>query len=781
MEDTSVSASAPGKLYIAGEYAVVDGSSAIVAAVNRYVTVRMTPVNTQQSCSTKTHMYTHNGHNAPCVATGTITSEGAQYDPLVWGRYADTPRPTLTPLETQDSQPYQYVLAAIHTVETLAYERACVLNAFDMHITSDLDDEQSGRKLGLGSSAAVTVAVVRAMCQWYDLPLDTPQLCKLAMVASASVKGSGSGGDVACSMYGGWIGYHAYDRAWLQAEISRVESGDSTLQALLQRPWPRLNVHRLRVHPCVQLFVGWTGSPASSARLVANVHEHREAQCALSYEDFCANSQIVVESLMHALHNGDLQKLKDGCARNRALLQALQRLSNTAIETPLLQTLIEDAVHMGFASKTSGAGGGDCGIALAVDAHNEQITALRTRWQKHGITLLDVTVAPINGSGVNDDIISAPVSQSTVVSQSLQISQRKNDHVDQAFQQYDERGHAGFADVCFVPNAVPNGNVDSVDMSVDMCGTRWTSPIYINAMTGGSSRTAHINASFARVAAATGVAMASGSLSAALKDARLEDSFRVIRRENPRGFVFANVSASASVEDARRAVEILQANALQIHVNAAQELVMQEGDRDFGDWLPHIGRIVEALEDDGVPVVVKETGCGMSADVVQRLAQAGVKAVDVSGRGGTNFVGIENARRSDGVDYAFLRDWGLTTVESLLEVADARCNGRLPASLTLCASGGVRTPLDVARALGLGANAVGVAGEFLHTLLQDGEDALMTQIRGWHTQLRAIMTLLGCANVEALRVNTSLLVGGRSQQFAELRGIDLHHLARRGA
>ena len=323
--------------------------------------------------------------------------------------------------------------------------------------------------------------------------------------------------------------------------------------------------------------------------------------------------------------------------------------------------------------------------------------------------------------------------------------------------------------VRFIPNALPQLALSDVDTSVSVLGAaeKWAAPLYINAMTGGSKNGENINASLARVAAKTGVAMACGSLSAALKNPQLAGTFSVIRRFNPRGFVMANVSAGAAAEQAIKAVEILQANALQIHLNAAQELVMSEGDRDFSAWLSNIEAIVSALDSMKVPVVVKETGCGMSARDVLRLQNVGVRAVDVGGCGGTNFVAIENARRGGRRGYGFLDSWGLTTVESLLDIA--RCDEILRDSADSCdsaqmqvfASGGVRTPLDVVRALKLGASAVGVVGEFLHTLTCGGMDALVEQIEDWKTQIRVIMALLGCRNIADLRKNSRILIDGK--------------------
>lgn len=356
-------------------------------------------------------------------------------------------------------------------------------------------------------------------------------------------------------------------------------------------------------------------------------------------------------------------------------------------------------------------------------------------------------------------------------------SNRKDDHVQLAEELTTEtstaRSTGGFHDLRFMHHSF-NGLVrDAVDISTTVTGTHWDVPFYINAMTGGSEKTGQINADLARAAAATGVAMASGSVSAALRDPSLEPTFRIVRDSAPDAFLFANVSPEASVEQARRAVSLLDANALQIHVNPAQELVMPEGDRDFRPWLDRIGEIVAGVE---VPVVVKEVGFGLSRESIVELTARGVTTVDVSGRGGTNFIDIENHRRSR-QEYTYLSGWGQTTVECLLDTLHG--DGGAPEADVL-ASGGVRTPLDVVRALALGARAVGVSGHFLHVLMTDGADALVDELTAWSDQVRTLMTLLGAADVPSLS-STDILVTGETAEFARLRGADPQALAHRRA
>lgn len=821
---TNEQALAPGKLYIAGEYAVVDGCAAIVAAVNRYVKVTVDDDNllirdshgkTYNSCDFNKNESEKTNLKKLDLPTfyGKITSESKNYKPLYWKRgifgrefildekdaedtnmsakdstdVCDLPAeksPATSDEQNQDSQIkklkkiYSYVFSAMQIVDDFARETKEVknvlldegkpaINLYNLQIESDLDDKKTGKKYGLGSSASVTVAAVRALCKWYGLTLTTPELCKLAIIASSLVKKSGSGGDVAASAYGGWVMYRAYNREWLEAEIEMIESGDSSLHKLLRKKWPRFEVKRLKVGAGLRLLVGWTGNPASSAELVGSVKAgvkagdltaHNPSKTSAktyskTYEDFCVQSEKCVQKIANALENGRIDALLSGFARNRALLKDLGEITGTLIETPKLTRLIEVANGAGLPSKTSGAGGGDCGIAIARAEDFDAVFArIEEEWQNSGIEALNLKVAEFDESG---DL-------------SL-IEQRKDDHIKLACEQYDAHADAGFEHVRFIPNALPQLALSDVDTSVSVFDetTKWDTPLYINAMTGGSKKGENINESLARVAAKTGLAMASGSLSAALKNPHLEETFSVIRRFNPHGFVMANVSAGVSAEQAIKAVEILQANALQIHLNAAQELVMSEGDRDFSAWLNNIEAIARELDSMKVPVVVKETGCGMSAHDVLRLKNVGVRAVDVGGRGGTNFVAIENARRGRKSDYEFLDYWGLTTVESLLDIAQCdeilceprdssdSCNS---ARMQVFASGGVRTPLDVVRSLRLGASAVGVAGEFLHTLINEGEDALVEQIESWKAQIRVIMALLGCKNIEDLRENSRILI-----------------------
>ncbi|MFX3617817.1 MAG: type 2 isopentenyl-diphosphate Delta-isomerase [Sporolactobacillus sp.] len=345
---------------------------------------------------------------------------------------------------------------------------------------------------------------------------------------------------------------------------------------------------------------------------------------------------------------------------------------------------------------------------------------------------------------------------------------RKDEHVRLFQKNYQDQSANDFDSIKFVHDSLPELCLESIDLSTELSFGSWPVPFFINGMTGGSEKTKGINEKLSRAAAATGITIASGSQKAALKDPSLRGSFQILRQVNPKGFIFANIGAELGEEAAKRAIDMLDADGLQVHLNAPQEIVMPEGDRDFSFWLKNLERITQAIE---LPIVVKEVGFGMSRNTIQKLADAGVRIIDVGGRGGTNFISIENQRRGR-ADFDYLQDWGQSAVISLLEAQPY-----LP-SVEFFASGGVRNPLDVLKALSLGAHAIGVSGTFLHTMLEGGTEALIRKIEEWKQQICQIMLLLGCANLGQLR-RKSLILSGDPYQWAQQRGLKLEKLARR--
>src|SRR5690625_103856 len=356
---------------------------------------------------------------------------------------------------------------------------------------------------------------------------------------------------------------------------------------------------------------------------------------------------------------------------------------------------------------------------------------------------------------------------------------RKDDHIRLAADQQDQLAGQpnAFDDVNFIHHALAGITVDSVDLTTQLGPWTLDAPIYINGMTGGTNLALPINTALAKAAAATGTPMASGSVAVALDRPETAESFTVIRKHNPDGIVWANLGAGRTLDHAKAAVDLLEADGLQLHINPIQEAVMPEGSRNFSDWLGLIESIVTGLD---VPVIVKEVGFGLSAKTVQQLYELGVRIVDVAGSGGTNFARIENRRSahpSSVIDAHAKWDWlepmGLTAVDCLLDLT-----GGIPEDLTVVASGGVRNPLDVVRAQALGANAVGLAGVMLRVAMSDGADGVTEVLKLFATRIRQVYALLGVATADQLR-GTDVIITGASAERARARNIDVTRFADR--
>lgn len=343
---------------------------------------------------------------------------------------------------------------------------------------------------------------------------------------------------------------------------------------------------------------------------------------------------------------------------------------------------------------------------------------------------------------------------------------RKNEHVSLSEKFYPEK-RSSFKDIQFVHQSFPEMDVKDVDLSVSLEGLNFSVPFFINAMTGGSEWTGKVNEKLAVIARETGLAMATGSVSAALKDPSQEDTFKIVRRTNPDGLIFANLGAGHGLENAKKVVDLLDADAFQIHINAPQEVVMPEGDREFRGWLKNVESIVSGLD---VPVIAKEVGFGMSRETTRLLESVGVKLIDVSGQGGTNFAQIENFRRKD-FKLDDLEEWGQTTVVSLLEAEESVVNSHI------IASGGIRRPMEMIKALSLGASLNGLSSQFMHMALDDVDQAIVT-INQWKTEMKHIMTLLGAQTVEDLR-KADVIITGESAEWCAARKISIQKYASR--
>lgn len=328
---------------------------------------------------------------------------------------------------------------------------------------------------------------------------------------------------------------------------------------------------------------------------------------------------------------------------------------------------------------------------------------------------------------------------------------RKDDHIQYAYAQPTKTND--FDLIKFVHHAFPEINEGDIDLSVSIFQKRFPLPFYINAMTGGSEQAKTLNERFAMLAKHFKIPLATGSVSAAIKNPSLADTFTVIRKVNPDGFVIANVGAGQTVENAKKAIQLLNANALQIHVNAVQEVVMPEGDRDFSGWLSSIQKIKEHIS---VPLIVKEVGFGMSKKTIGQLLKIGVELIDVAGQGGTNFAVIENKRRTKA--FSSFDDWGISTVQSLI-------NAKNYPQAQIVASGGIRTPLDVVKSLALGAKIVGLSGYFLHLVKDHTHEEAVEKLNQFIEEMKMIMLVLGKKNILALKEAELMIPPSLSQSI----------------
>ncbi|MEK4147517.1 type 2 isopentenyl-diphosphate Delta-isomerase [Robertmurraya sp. FSL W8-0741] len=346
-------------------------------------------------------------------------------------------------------------------------------------------------------------------------------------------------------------------------------------------------------------------------------------------------------------------------------------------------------------------------------------------------------------------------------------AKRKSEHIQHALKIGQSR-LAGFDDITFIHQSLPDCSIEQVQLRTKIGELTLSSPIFINAMTGGGGEaTLQINRKLAIVAREANVPIAVGSQMSALKDPSEERTFKIVREENRNGLIFANLGSEASVEQAKAAVDMLEANALQIHLNTIQELTMPEGDRNFVGALRRIESIVNDLE---VPVIVKEVGFGMGRETVEKLQSVGVSAVDVGGFGGTNFAKIENERRSKLL--TFFNNWGIPTAISIIEAAEAS------REVSVIGSGGIQNSLDIIKAISLGASATGLAGQILKILVNDGYEALIEEIEEMKKELQIMMTALGAKTLLELQ-HVPLLISGQTHHWLTERGIDSKRYSQR--
>ncbi|MGF3115157.1 phosphomevalonate kinase [Facklamia sp. P12937] len=361
----------PGKLYIAGEYAVLaPKQAAILIAVDQYLELTI-----RQRTKKGWLIENHQGGYAPlCLETDDSHLRVAE-------DYS---------LEEDQLDQWRYVIEAAKVTHTFLQESNFNSRNFHLHIRSQLLSD-SGKKYGLGSSGAVTVGTIQAILNFHKIKLSAERLYRLAVISQLRLGASGSFGDIAANAFGGWTYYMAPDRKLLKEMIANAPS----ITALLKQEWPDLIIENLAVSKDLQVLIGWTQHTASTDNLVKQLKDQISAQ-PQAFQAFIDQAPAVVRQLKDGLINNQADLIQQAISNYRNLLLGLGKAYNLSIETAALNQLIEIGNQHGYASKSSGAGGGDCGIALGYDINTKE--SILKQWKVQGIVPLNLQVAPQSSS-----------------------------------------------------------------------------------------------------------------------------------------------------------------------------------------------------------------------------------------------------------------------------------------------------------------------------------------------------------------------------------------------
>ncbi len=323
----------------------------------------------------------------------------------------------------------------------------------------------------------------------------------------------------------------------------------------------------------------------------------------------------------------------------------------------------------------------------------------------------------------------------------------------------------GFEDIELIHNVLPEIDKQEIDLSTDAFGKKLDSPLFITAITGGHPAAKEINKQLAIAAENNGIAMGVGSQRAACEHPELEDTYTIVRENAPDCLLVGNIGAP-QLNLAEKAVEILDADILAIHLNPLQESIQPEGDLDARGYIDLISQITDSVS---IPVLAKETGCGISAESAQLLVNAGVNYIDIEGAGGTSWAAVETYRAEDRYLGEIFWDWGIPTAISTAEVVNA-------VDVPVISSGGIRTGLEAAKAIALGADAVGMALPFLKN--SSSQENLNKFIQRFNDSLRIAMFLVGASNIEELK-RSNLVIRGKTREWLNERGINTKNYSRR--
>ncbi len=359
-----------------------------------------------------------------------------------------------------------------------------------------------------------------------------------------------------------------------------------------------------------------------------------------------------------------------------------------------------------------------------------------------------------------------------------QTGKRKADHIKICLEKKAQARKitTGFEDIQLIHRALPEVDKEKIDLTTNFLGKKFNAPLIVGAMTGGTEEATQINASIAEAVENLHLGMGVGSQRAVIENKTLEKTFSIARKKAPTAFLIANIGGVQLVngyglKEVKKVLEMIDADAVAVHLNALQEAVQPEGQTNFQGVLTKIGELASGLDK---PVIVKETGAGISAKDAKDLQEAGVKAIDIGGAGGTSFAAVEYYRTAS-KDGGFLGeafwDWGIPTAISLIETLQS-------VKLPVIACGGIRSGIDIVKALVLNASLAGVCQPVLQVAVK-GADATERLLSCLIEEMLTAMFLVGAENLQLL-AKTPLLVTGKTAEWLKTRGFDVEGYAKRG-
>jgi isopentenyl-diphosphate delta-isomerase len=337
----------------------------------------------------------------------------------------------------------------------------------------------------------------------------------------------------------------------------------------------------------------------------------------------------------------------------------------------------------------------------------------------------------------------------------------------------------GFEDIHFIHRALPEVDKQKISLATTVFGHKFSAPLIVGAITGGTLEATKINSAVAEAVEELGLGMGVGSQRAAIEDKKLAKTFAIARKKAPTAFLIANIGGvqlvnGYGVREAKKAIEMIEADAIAVHLNSLQEVVQPEGQTNFKGILGKIGELAKELDK---PIIAKETGAGIAWEEAKKLESVGARGIDVSGAGGTSFAAVEHYRaKKQGTNFQHMLgdvfwDWGIPTAASLVEVSQT-------VNIPVIASGGLRSGVEMAKALALGASLTSLSHPMLQVAVKGAKETI-SMLSLLMEELRNSMFLVGADSVQALR-KVPVVITYETAEWLRMRGFNVESYARRG-